>query len=436
MLKKYFNMFVSILLTATMLTACGQTASSDGVFKTFKGDAGATADTNNQSDGDLSNEDGVQSIQNGKTPDSSSSGDKTSSSGQFSSGSPSSSSSQVSSNSHSSAENQSSSGNQSSAENKVDRTNGVIVELIKKKDNKGTYEDFYIYVRTDDPTGKYYIRYNFIYEYNTEISNEANSTKNVDAFRIKEAHLTEVTNVTATSVDKSDICTVLQQGEISLAVKENNTNDYLGGYHGDDHMTEFKLTVGGKEYIPGKANEVIVCDTVKIHQVDILNRCGKANDDVLKHTQEYTIDMDGVKTNKKVEWLTDNFNLYQAYLQMFTMYRVVNNKTVCEKVATYDGEGNFLASKTISGTISSGYHTLENTNIREVRYSSKTSGISAKVGFDIVGNSVAVKSALINVRTQGDNKWYANFCPVNGSNPKAGEFWEINTYFDIDYIAP
>ncbi len=435
-MKKYLTMFVSVLLSAAMLTACstGRPIYSDEVVYVPLEEA----DTSPTSDGDYSADDPDISDVSTASSSKGSSSKKGSSSSKNSSSSKSSSSNKSSTTTGDSSSSKSSSTQGgSSTGNTVDSNGDVIVQLLSKNDNKGTYEDFYIYIRTSDPSGQYYIRYNFIYEYNTEVLNTVNSTANIDAFRVKEAYLTKVTSITSTSVTRTDICQVLQQGEISLAVQEKNTNDFLGGYHGDDHMTEFKLTVGGKEYTPGEKSEVITCNSVKIHQVDILNRCGVANDNVIKHTQEYTIDGDGVKTNKKVEWLTSDFALATAYMQMFTMYRTVSGKAVCEKVATYDGNGNLLGSETTPISASADEDILSNTNIREVRYSSATSGISAKVGFSIVNNSTTVKKAFIQVRAgQGDNKWYLACKPNSGSKPAAGDVWEMNTYFDIDYTAP
>ena len=319
------------------------------------------------------------------------------------------------------------------------RKDALILELNKKNDTKGMYEDFFVYVKTSDPSGKYYTRYNFIYEYNTEIKNKADSTDNIDAFRVKEANLVEITGVTDTEVSYTKIANVLQSGEVSLAVKESGAADYVGGFHGDDHMTAFKLMADGVEYTPGEADIAVVCSTVEIFQEDIINRCSQPDVPVMLHTQNYTIDATGVKDDKSVEWLVSDFHIREAFLQMFTLYRTSNGKTVCETVSTYNGNGKLLGSETVdlSVNVTSRYDILRSNHIREVKYTSATSGVSAVVGFDIVDDSVALKHGYISVRPQKDNKWYAKFqSPTNESTPVKGEVWKLNTYFDIDYVAP
>ena len=316
--------------------------------------------------------------------------------------------------------------------------NSVILELRKKDDTKGTYEDFFVYVRTSDPSGKYYIRYNFIYEYSTEIrGDKGNTTDNVDAFRVKTASLVEITEVTLTDIKYNTVCQVLQQGEISLAIKESGAVDFVGGYHGDDHMTSFVLSADGKEYVPGEENRIVECSYITIFQEATITRCGAPDTDVMIHTQNNIIDSTGVKNNKSVEWLVDDFKVDKGYLQMFTLYRTSGDKTVCETVSTYDAEGKLLGSETVNGTITDPYTVLSSNKIKEVHYTSATSGVSAFIGYDILDNSVVLKNGSISIRQYNDNKWYPNFrSPINGDTPKVGEVWKIVSYFDIDYTKP
>lgn len=249
--------------------------------------------------------------------------------------------------------------------------------------------------------------------------------------------MVEITEKTATDLKYKQIAQVLQQGEISLAIKESGVTDFVGGYHGDDNMTEFILCADGKQYKPGDEDRVIECSYITIHQKAIINRCAKPDDPVMIHDQNYLIDSTGVKNNKSVEWLVDNFKVVNGYLQMFTMFRIRDGKPVCEIVSTYDADGKLLGTETTGGTIDKAYGVLTGNKIKEVHYSSATSGISAVVGYDIVDDSVVLKSGRISVRTQNDNKWYPNFrSPVNDDMPAVGEVWKIVSYFDIDYVDP
>ena len=333
----------------------------------------------------------------------------------------------------------------------VSRKDAVILEINKKHDTKGTYEDFFVYVKTSDPSGKYYIRYNFIYEYSTQVLNKANSTDNIDAFRVKGAYLVEITKVTETDVTYNKIMDVLHQGEISFAAKENGAADFVGGYHGDDNMISFKLKADGVEYTPGEADIAVVCSTVEIFQEAIINRCSQPDVPVIVHTQDYTIDAAGAKTDKSIKWLVDDFNMSgaqsYAYLQMFTVFRAA-----CEDIMVLDGNGN-------NPFATEGANILEDTDVKVVeenasyadkrvlgsknnrvlKYSSDKTGVSAEIGFEIVDNSCSVRSAEVQLRygDAKDNKWYVGFANSDGSTTSVkGNVWKLNTYFDIDYTVP
>lgn len=331
----------------------------------------------------------------------------------------------------------------------ITRKDAVILELNKKNDNNGTYEDFFVYVKTSDPSGKYYVRYNFIYEYSTEVKSKASSTDNIDAFRVKEAYLVEITSVTDTDVKYNKIMNVLQQGEIALAAREEGAGivDFIGGYHGDDHMTAFTLKADGAEYTPGEDNIAVVCSTVEIFQQSTLNRCNQPDVPVMIHTQNYTIDAAGVKVDKSIEWVVDDFKSTTVYMQMFTLYR-----TACEDLMVLDGEGENPFSKDGDNILedtdvkvieeASKYadaRVLSNKNNRALIYSSDKTGVSAKVGFEILEESCSVRSAEVQLRYRDakDNKWYVNFTGADGNpTPKKGDVWKLDTYFDIDYVAP
>lgn len=338
-----------------------------------------------------------------------------------------------------------------SVDGEVARKNAVILELDKQKDpSRGSYESFYVYVKTSDPSGKYYVRYNFIYEYNTNIVLKSNTTDNIDAFRVKEAYLVEITSLTDTDVKYNKIKNLLQQGEISLAARESRDGvvDFIGGYHGDDHMFEFVLKADGVEYKPGEANVAVACSTIEFLQRAYITRCGAPDTNVLIHTQNYTIDGGGVKIGKSLEWLVDDFKSTIVYMQMFTLYR----NDVCEDLMVLDGEGknpfgkegeNILEDTDVKVIEESAKYAdkrvLSNKNNRQLVYSSDKTGISARVGFEILNESCSIRSASIQLRYKDakDNKWYVDFTgPGGNATPKKGDVWAIDSYYDIDYVAP
>ena len=330
---------------------------------------------------------------------------------------------------------------------KIARKDAVILELKKKDDSKGQYEDFFVYVKTSDPSGRYYVRYNFIYEFNDKVEGTVNSTDNINAFRIKQAYLVEITGITEEKVMYDSVMTVLYHGEIALAAKEDHPAavDFVGGFHGDDNMTAFQLKADGIEYVPGEMNAVVICDSLEIFQEATINRCAQPDVPVMTHTQNYTIDAAGVKLDKSLTWLTDDFNSTMVYMQMFTLARAA-----CEDLMVLNSAGenpygdqgiNVLEDTDVKidsqPDLYADKKVLSSTENRHLIYSSDKTGISARIGFDIVDNSCSVREAFVQLRYKDakDNKWYVNFTCADGSTtPKIGEVWKLNTYFDIDYV--
>ena len=317
------------------------------------------------------------------------------------------------------------------------RPNALILETKPATAGKGQYASFYIYVQTSDPSGEYYIRYNMEYEYNIEAWGEADSTQNIESFRVKGANLVRVKSVSDTAVSYDTICRVLHTGEISLAVKEKNAADFIGGLHGDEHIESFSLKADGVSYTPGAEKKAVRCSYIQFDQTTVLNRCNMPGDNVIRHVQHFLIDSSGFHAQKEVEWLTDSFNPQHVYLQMFTMYRVDKGKMICETFETLDFNGKSLAKDTVTTEILDDVQYLNSPANRGVRYSSATSGVSSEVRFWIVDNSVAFKNGRIAVRAVGDNKWYADFIPTGGkAKPSSGDVWKVETWFNIDYVTP
>ncbi|MBR4873648.1 MAG: hypothetical protein IKV00_07410, partial [Clostridia bacterium] len=305
----------------------------------------------------------------------------------------------------------------------------VLLEMTKS--SADAYNNFNVYVRTSDPSGKYYVRYKFLYAYNTATANGADSGTNVSLFRIDGATLVEVAGVSKTKIASKEIADVLTNGEITLAMLEEYGDgttavDFIGGYHGDEHLTSFVLTADGVAYTPGAEAKIVSCDTLGITQVSELERWANPAGDadvVAKHTQVYTIDENGFKVDRSIEWLVDDFTINNAYAIMFTMRRLSFDKAVCETVSICDAAGNVLGSQTISAStdVSSQYSILNNDDTRQVKYTDATSGISATVGFEI-GSGAAVKEGknyiAVRKNSVGDNKWYVSFNSAeNGQTP-------------------
>ena len=313
------------------------------------------------------------------------------------------------------------------------------------------YNSFYVYVRTSDASGDYFVRYKFLYAYNTSTSNGADSCTNASTFRIDGATLVKVAGASRTKIAYTPIKDVLSSGEITLAIKEassadNTVGDFIGGYHGDEKLTSFTMTADGVEYTPGAEAKVVACDELSITQVSELYRWAVpagTKGTVAEHTQAYTIDKEGMKVDRSLKWLVGDFVIDNAYAVMFTMKRLSSlGSAICETVGIYDANGVLLDSQTVSADtdVTSQYSVLYNDDTREVRYSSADSGFSATVGFEIESGAVVKEGknyVSIRKNSVGDNKWYVAFeSAENGQTPVAGEVWNFSTYFHIDYVNP
>ena len=377
----------------------------------------------------------------------------------------------------------------------------VILEL---KDGAGDYNDFYVYTRTSDPSGRYYIRYCVYYSYSEAVTNITNSATNIRSFRINTAHVVKVTDIGDTVVTCTEVMPMLGGGEISLAIKEykygqtankegelqyeadgttpkmgNAVQDFIGGYHGDEHIKKdsegndmFSLVMDEREYVPGQGNLVVTGNEIVIEQTTLLDRWeeGLGSDEkkeqVAEHAQTFTINKDGVAIDRTVKWLVDDFLIEDAYVMMLTLRRCTTetitnddgSKTVravdpiCEKVATYNADGTKIASVDSGADMNTnpGNSRLSSTQVREVRYSSDTSGAFAVAKFDMAeGSNGGFSAVRVDFRdgTAADNKLYVPMTATGGTGkveetgksykkPSVNETWVLDTFFKLDYVNP
>jgi len=316
---------------------------------------------------------------------------------------------------------------------------GVILELTDSNSIAGgSYNDFYVYTRTSDPSGNYYIRYRLRYYYSTVAADKANTANNINMFRINDAYLVKVDSVSDTAVSCTVLNSVLSTGEISSAIREKDSVDFIGGYFGDEHIINMSLTADGVTYTPKNTKRAIVCSHISFKQLTVMNRCNTPNDNILNHDQNYSITSGGINCKRSIEWLKSGYEYTDALLTMFTAKRIDKSDTICEIVETFDEGGASLGKQTVSGEVSKDYRILEDPLVRTVKYSSADSGYSATVGFKITGGPLAVDTVYVQVRKDatGDNKFFASFKSTDGSKvSKAGDKWELDVFYALDYVA-
>lgn len=346
---------------------------------------------------------------------------------------------------------------------KLNRKGAVLVQVLSGKTD--SYNSINFYVQTSDPSGDYYVRYRMQYEYNdTRNGYGANTTTNISNYRIKGAQLVKVDDVTDTAVLAADVLPVLTDGEISLAMKQKNVGattlteeakalvsgdlaaDFVGGYHGDERLESVELFVDGDKIDTyGRTEGYVVPGTyAEFNQTTTMYAWGTSTSDsygdpMIRHSQNFVFDANGVKNRQSAEWLDDGYEIGDFFFQMFTMVReTATGEPVCEKVASFDETGNETGSVTIPMPVEKETNYLMNLENRGFRYGSECSGVFAEAGFEVINESIVPRLVYVAARAAAkDNKMYANFLsPTNEKAPAKGEIFEILVRYYIDYIAP
>ena len=328
--------------------------------------------------------------------------------------------------------------------------NGVFVEVLAPKYAEHPYASFNVYVQTTHSSGKYFIRYNFTYEYNAHDatltwSTGVNTETNRSNYRIKTAQIVEKTGAQTFS----DVYEILQGGEISLAIKEYDpvgkamAGDFVGGYHGDENLTFVSLVLDGSREVSllnGVAG-FYNCTTVEFKQESVINRCHTPNEPVMNHVQHYLVDTNGVQLLQQVEWL-DTFTTSSGgtFLQMFTLYRTNpkdNTDFMTTRLNLLDEDGNILDGHENVDLVNvdfgdkSAVDLPKTPEARYAEYFGDEKGVYAKAGFQFIDNSCQLYTANVAIRKgNGDSKWYPSFGGVTVSQ---GDVWTINSIYYIDY---
>ena len=362
----------------------------------------------------------------------------------------------------------------------------VIVMTYDPEDENKNYGNVHVYVKTSDPSGKYYIRYHFDYFKNatndyTYLNGKANTGNNRDMYRINEAHLVKMNEDGSFTTQYK----VLQSGEVSLAIKEKHlftlaeltaagavdskgnaytkdtaisAPDFVGGFHGDENMIDVGFYIDGVEIDPTKEATYTNVTHFEFVQDSIVNRCDEEDEDVMLHGQHILLDTNGLRLNQRVEFLCNDFypSAESTYLQMCTLYRVNTSLStteekanpanyVCADAALLDANGNVLLTEDLRndkysydpslGTKNVWVGESEKLNSRYIEYYGNNNGLYGKAGFVISDASVKSDSAKLAVRRgQGDNKWYASFDTLNKTGiPYLGEVWNVSNYYFVDF---
>ncbi|MBQ7292925.1 MAG: hypothetical protein IJW79_04210, partial [Clostridia bacterium] len=383
----------------------------------------------------------------------------------------------------------------------LSREGGVNV-VVKSPASGAEYGDVYVYTQTSDESGDYYIMYIFKYlnygidEKMTDgdastvanySSGGGNTAWNCHMYRVREAFIYKQNE----DGSYTKVCSLLHQGEISVAIKEfyeqKRAADFVGGYHGDENAVSMTFFVDGKELDTTKAGTYNGNTTLEFVQNSMINRCNEPDTPLLAHNQHFLVDTNGLRINRNLEVLADDFAPChdQGYTMMATVYRTgaaskrdVDESSTDETVlaggvssyniktmSVLDANGGLADDSSVFDMTDGNYPYISGDE-RSVSCASDTKlinryakyegdkGVNGRVGYVISDASMETKSTTVQVRlTYGDNKWYACIgsyaatgdawaaATANGAAaglwkglivPK-GEEWNLNTYYIFDY---
>lgn len=347
----------------------------------------------------------------------------------------------------------------------------VYLEMLGKGNLE--YSDFYAYVRTSDPSGNYYVQYNFDYIYNDVANSFApNTCTNISLYRLNGATLVEITGVSETKITSKPIYTVLGGGEVSLALRWRNpdwsrlpaelnnstyiysTNDsnngtvieHIGGFHGDEWMSAVSLVADGT-VVDLKTSEhtVLACSSLLFDLTSTMFTWGTSyktadeyyhGDPFAEHTQHFAINAGGIAHMQGIEWLVKDFET-AGYMPMFTMMRGGINNRFIDTMRSYNADGKLVDTYVMEAgkPITSQTNVLADwagTTVAAYEYDG-SKGVSARIDFREATDNVSL-SSYIAMRTEAngassDNKMYA---PLSGT-PVLGDVWMVESHYIIDY---
>lgn len=304
------------------------------------------------------------------------------------------------------------------------------------------FSNFYLYLGASEDAEDLYVQYRFTYEVNPikpELGYDmgVNDPANRDFYRIREAYV-----VRKTEDGFIRLFRALQQGEIGFAMKEVGSGDYVGGFHGDEVLTEVRLTVDG---VPMPLDKPFfgAFDSLHFYEQSHIFRCNTPEEKLVLHTQNYRVDGNTLRLSQDIEWITDAKPIYQAYMPMLTAQRLNPDKLdeiLTETVEFYSAEGKLLAT---FDTTDYGADRIGNpsesvcrgTKATSVKVYGKKSGFMAEAGYavreGICDSQIDTSLCIRHMRGALDNKIY--FDIGVGTQPKAGDAWRSDVYYRLTY---
>lgn len=115
---------------------------------------------------------------------------------------------------------------------------------------------------------------------------------------------------------------VVNTGEWECAIQETGKPDFIGGYHGDELLSQFHLLIDGV-WRDATVAANYVCRRIEVVQVSTLYRCNTTTP-VAGHIKRYDITARGIEILQDVTWQVA-MQLDKAFLAMLPIKRLLND---------------------------------------------------------------------------------------------------------------
>ena len=306
------------------------------------------------------------------------------------------------------------------------------------------YSSFELYLPAG---GERYAQYRFAYQENPPKPELAfhqgpNVPANQKVYRIHEAYVVRKEGDAFVPLFRA-----LQQGEIGFAVREAGSGDAIGGYHGDEIFTDAALTVDGQQ-LDLRTPFFGQVEQLSFYQRSYINRCNLPGENVMLHTQTYTIAGATLKLSQDVLWVAEGRPMRFSG-PMLTAQRLDPERTdriLTDTVELYGPDGKLLESCDTSpyGTVNpvpvskgdSTISTCHGTEATAAKVYGKHSGFCARVSFRELENTIphAKKTSFLCIRFMShalDNKIY--FRTSCDTPVPAGSRWRADVEYCITY---
>ena len=315
---------------------------------------------------------------------------------------------------------------------------------IRPREAEKEFGSFELYLPA---SGEHFTQYRFAYQENPPRPELAfhqgpNVPANQKIYRIHEAYLVKKEGETFAPLFR-----VLQGGEIGFAVREKGSGDAIGGFHGDEILTEAVLTANGEELdlrMPffGPVEGFSFC------QSSYINRCNTPSQKLMLHVQKYTAEEAALRLSQDVLWIEEGNPMHFGG-PMLTVQRLDPENTsriLTDTVEFYGPDGTLLdtCDTTAYGTVNpipvaKGDNVImacRGAGATSVKVYGKNSGLCAEVGFRVLENTVPEEKSthFLCIRFMSkalDNKIY--FRTTCDTPVPKGSRWKADVEYRITY---